>query len=243
MKESPCPGRLPVGTIRVPDPSEIHIWHLPLAGPRKELEAACHCLDDAECRRASQYRHAMARAAFIQTRCCLRQLLGHYLKQAPSKIRFMAGPYGKPCLDGLAPESGLVFNVSHTTGQAILGFAVDTALGLDLEVVNPHRNLAALARFCLAPGELEHWQATAPAQQPCEFMRLWVCKEAFVKAVGRGIALGVSEVVLARDYTGFQSVPQGCREASDWCMHEWEAGGCRAAVVYAGAPRKIRICA
>jgi 4'-phosphopantetheinyl transferase len=220
-------------------PSEIHVWFLSLAAPAAEADWGW--LDAAERARADRYRDDSAREVFVRTRQYLRYLLGRYLGEHPRDIGFTVNPYGKPGLSGAMEETGLAFNLSHTGALAVLGFARNTALGLDVESLKSRRNLEGLAKFCLAPAEFEWWRQTPPERQLSEFTRYWTSKEAFVKAAGRGIAMGLKNVVIRPDFNGFASIPGEYGSAQGWRLHEWAQPGYHVAMAYSGPKRRISV--
>jgi 4'-phosphopantetheinyl transferase len=59
-----------------------------------------------------------------------------------------------------------------------------------------------LARRYLAASEAEALAAIDAAGRQAAFLRLWSCKEAVVKADGRGIGFGLSRVVFVLDANG-----------------------------------------
>lgn len=224
------------GSTRVPPlrDAEIHVWHLRLASDwpgSTALGGYRDWLDEEETSRAGRYRHPQAREAFVRTRACLRWLLGQYLEMPPHAIRLTLNPHGKPRLAGTEEDRGLVFNVSHSGNLALLGFARDLPLGLDVERFRPRRQLEPLAEHCLSAGERECWRKWAPEQRLAGFVRYWTAKEAFCKATGRGIALGLKNVSVAADFQGFASVPEGLGAAESWLLRTWDVGDYRCSLV------------
>jgi 4'-phosphopantetheinyl transferase len=225
--------------MKAPACSEIHVWLLkPGEGASSRV---WNVLAQEEQRRVEGCRSTRTREAFVRSHGYLRCLLGRYLDKPPERLEFLANDHGKPRLKETAENQGLVFNLSHSGGFALLAFALDTPLGADIEVVKPRRNLAGLAEACLAPAELDRWRSLPPEQRLTEFIRLWVCKEAFAKATGRGIALGVSAISVGSHCNGFESVPNPYSPAAAWKLRDWAFESCRAAVVYRGAERRIKI--
>ncbi|SMF97095.1 4'-phosphopantetheinyl transferase [Methylomagnum ishizawai] len=222
------------------DDATLHIWRHDFATVSRWVPEPEACLAPDEHARAARLRSPEGRAAFVWTRAHLRVLLGAYLGCGPLDIAFEPGAYGKPRLAGSAEDRGLVFNVSHTGGAAALAFARDTALGVDIEAGRPHRDLERLAAFCLAPAELAVWQGLAPDARPAAFTRLWVCKEAFVKATGRGLALGLTQVVVDPVLDRYGGVPADYGPARDWRLNTWESMGYRMALAYRGPERTLR---
>jgi 4'-phosphopantetheinyl transferase len=223
------------------DDATIDLWFLNLAATDDASRLYWDFLDEEERSRAERFRSPKAQNNFVRTRGHLRFLLGQYLNENPRRFGFIANDHGKPRLRDSREDRGVVFNISHSGDVAVLAFSLDAALGVDIELPRPHRDLEGLANMCLAPAELAWWRRYPPDQRLTGFTRLWVCKEAFVKAVGRGIGLGLTKVNVSRDFTGFESLPEEYGAAAEWRLHEWAHGDCRMAVAFKGRERAIRI--
>jgi len=67
-----------------------------------------------------------------------------------------------------------------------------------------------LARRYFSPGEVAALATLPEAKQQVAFLRLWSCKEALLKSLGRGIAFGLHRVVFRLDgdgeVTGLQEI-------------------------------------
>jgi 4'-phosphopantetheinyl transferase len=191
--------------------------------------------------RADRFRFEPGRESFIATRGQLRLRLGDFLGIAPEQVRFETSPHGKPRLLGAPENRGLVFNVSHSGGFALLAFSRDTELGVDIEAPRRIQRLDELARACLTVEELIPWRANPEERRLLEFLRLWTCKEAFFKATGRGIALGLESVAVAEDLRSFAKLPAEYGPRDRWRLHAWQEGDHPAALAYSGEPRTLSI--
>jgi 4'-phosphopantetheinyl transferase len=223
------------------DDSAIDIWFLNLAATDDTSRLYWDFMDEEERSRAERFRSLKAQNSFVRTRGHLRFLLGQYLHENPRQFSFIANDHGKPRLRNTQEDRGVVFNISHSGDFAVLAFSLDAALGVDIELPRPHRDLDGLANTCLTPAELAWWLHYPPEQRLTGFTRLWVCKEAFVKAVGRGIGLGLTQVDVSRDFAGFENIPEEYGAAAEWRLHEWAYGACRVALAFKGRERAIRI--
>jgi 4'-phosphopantetheinyl transferase len=187
--------------------------------------------------------HSQAKSRFVRVRAELRRLLGQYLDCHPASISFTIGEHGKPRLVGTAPNTGLVFNLSHCGDCALIGFGLDTALGLDVEQQRRISNLDGLARRCFAAEEWAWWQNLPPDERVIGFLRVWTGKEALVKASGEGIRVGLRNIAL--DLAGsarFIALPTVCGLVSQWHLHEIDLGaGVCAAVCHDGAKRRLLV--
>lgn len=177
------PAALPAG--------EIHLWAL-FSGPPPDAVGGLPALSAEEAARAARLRRAWARDAFILRRRVLRRLLAAYLAVPPAELRIVADRHGKPGVGGgdAAGGAGVAFSVSQTRGLALLAFAREGALGVDVETLDQPLDLPALAEVALTARERACLAAIAgePARRQA-FLRYWVRKEAGLKATGEGLAV------------------------------------------------------
>lgn len=73
-------------------------------------------------------------------------------------------------------------------------------VGVDVEA-HSDVEMFDLAQLLFTPLEQDILGQLAPEERPDAFFRLWTCKEAFVKAVGTGVAFGLDRVEV--------SIPRG----------------------------------
>lgn len=208
------------------------VWRLPLLDAPDDAYLA-PLLEPAERQRAEQYRNAAARRRFLICRAALRLLLAERLRTKPAALRLIADGHGKPHLAGQPP--GVSFNLSHTDGLALIALADGRPLGVDVEVFRPARSLDAIARRCFAPTEFARWQAMPQERRMAAFFTLWTRKEAFAKAVGKGIAIGLEGI--AFDAEGaLVAVPAECGTAEDWRVLDLAVSEGYSATVAMGGP-------
>lgn len=126
----------------------------------------------------------------------LRQILGSVLAAEAAALAFTAGPDGKPEL--VAPAgTGLQFNLSHSGGWGLVGWAHGRAIGVDVEAWRVMSDEAALVRRYFSAAEIEAYEALPPALRREGFFNAWTRKEAYVKAVGRGLTLPLASFDVA----------------------------------------------
>lgn len=128
----------------------------------------------------------------------VRALLATYLNCAPGELRIERDRHGKPRL----AEAELQFNVSHSGGAVLMGVSRDRGLGVDLELPRRSRPVLDLARRYFHPGEAAALTALPETSRQAAFLALWSCKEAVLKAQGRGIAFGLHRVVFTLNTAG-----------------------------------------
>jgi len=205
--------------MRLPPAGEIHVHELDLTRPR------ANALTSAELRRAEQRGPRWA-----NTRAALRETLARYLGAEPDTLRF--DEKDKPRLD---PRSPLRFNLTHSGDRALLAVATEREVGVDIERIDPRRDVDRLSRRIFLSGERA---ATMEADDPVTaYYRHWVAKEAFAKATGRGIqSLRSFEVSLdGPEGAHLVHVGNDPQEARRWSLAMLETEGeYVAAVVFEG---------
>jgi 4'-phosphopantetheinyl transferase len=119
----------------------------------------------------------------------LRLLLGAYLGLPGKSVMINRQNRGKPVLDSSVHQSGLHFSMAKSDDKLLIGLSTSSHIGVDLEpVARRARNTMGVARRYFSPAEAASLAAMAPAEQDAAFLRAWACKEAVVKASGKGIA-------------------------------------------------------
>jgi 4'-phosphopantetheinyl transferase len=130
-----------------------------------------------------------------QRRAPLLKLLGIYLGLPPEDVVLTEGEHGRPEL--ASPWNRLLqFNWSHSADKAIVAIARHVAPGIDIERVRPKPRATALAERFFHPEEALALSVLDDSRRALEFLRLWTCKEAVLKAMGRGVAFGLHRLRL-----------------------------------------------
>jgi 4'-phosphopantetheinyl transferase len=189
-----------------------------LAALPADLPSYWDMLDSDEQHRAHAIKNPQRQAFYVETHARLRLLLSKTVDTAPAQLRFTRNDHGKPFLADF-PE--IAFNLSHTADWIAVAIGYRCRLGIDIESCKPRTNLAALVEKCFGAEEKAAWQALPEAAQRHAFYQFWTRKEAFVKAVGRGIGLGLHHCVIDPSAPGkMRHVPPSCAPAGDWFLHD-----------------------
>jgi 4'-phosphopantetheinyl transferase len=131
------------------------------------------------------------RRGFAAAHGALRELLGAYLARDPSRLVFRAGSHGKPLLAG---GDGLHFNLSHSGDRALVAVTRAGEVGVDVERRRPIREADLVNVKTLSRTELVTVGLAEREQRSVRFLRVWTRKEAYLKAVGTGIARPLGEI-------------------------------------------------
>jgi 4'-phosphopantetheinyl transferase len=175
-------------------------------------------LDEGEQAQARKYNNALLHKRYVESHGRLRNLLAKTLNQSPEKIRIRKAEHGKPYL---ADYPELAFNLSHTADSLMIAVGWNCRLGVDIEIGKQRINLSGLVDKCFAEEEADYWTQLPETQKNLEFYRIWTRKEAFVKATGHGISLGLNQCVINPENPAeFLRVPDNCGQASVWHVQD-----------------------
>src|ERR1044072_9535450 len=217
----------------------VNVWRIALDQPDDKLDRFRRTLEPDELDRASRFHFEKHRRHFIVARGILRAVIGRYLEMQPESLRFSYGAYGKPAL---ASKHVLRFNLSHSHEVALLAIALDAELGVDVEHIREDFVSEEIARRFFSRAEVDVFNALPKEEQVAAFFRCWTRKEAYIKAIGKGLsqALDAFDVTLA---PGAQAELLRAEEddASRWLLRDVDVGeGYAGALAVEHAVAKVR---
>ena len=163
----------------------------------------------------------------------LRLILASYLRRDPGELRFARQPKGRPhCID--APQ-GFDFNLSHSGTRLLIAIAAQQ-VGADLESTRRSRSIDALAGEVLHADEQDWLERQTAACRVETFMRLWVAKEALLKAHGMGVWDGIRQLRLGQLESALWTIaaaPASVGNCASWRAFEFAPDvGYRAAIAF-----------
>jgi 4'-phosphopantetheinyl transferase len=167
-------------------PGDAHVWILPLQPEPTLLRELERLLCPAERARAHGFVFETHRRRYIAAHGLLRRILASYLGARPETLEFEAAEGAKPRLR--EPPTALDFNLSHSEDLGLVAVAHGREVGVDVEAVRPVDDLDLLAENCLSALEAIRLASIAETERPRAFLECWTRKEAFLKAVGDGLA-------------------------------------------------------
>ncbi len=201
---------------------DIKLWKGDIAATETDCRQYWHILDQTEQQHANAFKNELLRRRYVEIHARLRIVLADAVNTAPEQLRIHKAEYGKPYL---ADYPELAFNLSHTANKMVIAMAYNCELGVDIEQCKPRKNLVALVDKCFSEEEKSHWQQLPKSQQVQAFYQFWTRKEAFVKATGRGIALGLKHcVVNPKNLNEFLTIPKEYGKASEWLIQPIDFG-------------------
>jgi 4'-phosphopantetheinyl transferase len=176
----------------------IHVWLVTLVDVSSDGAAAV--LSPDERAHGSRFVSAPLRRRFVCKRAALRHILATYARTRAADLAFGTGEHGKPYLlerDGTA--SSLEFNVSDAGEYALVAVAMQRAVGVDIETIRQIEDADDIIEQHFSAIERAAYRRLAPEQRLIAFFTAWTRKEAYVKAVGRGLNLPLDSFSVAID--------------------------------------------
>lgn len=205
------------------DINEIHVWRVSLTQTESGLQTLAQTLSTDEQTKAEHFHFPKGRSQFIVSRGALRAILSRYLHINPSLLRFEYNPYGKPSL--IIAQSGdtLRFNLSHSHELGLIAITKNRDIGVDIERINPKFPCLEIAEKFFSPLENTVLRSLSAHLQNQAFFTCWTRKEAYIKAVGKGLSIPLDQfdVTLAPgEPAALLNIEQNPEEASRWSLIE-----------------------
>ena len=137
-------------------------------------------LDDSERQRLARFVRRERRNQFIAGRVLARRTLGAALGVAPEAVRLVERPGAAPAL--AMPGAGAAgFSISHSGPWIACAASAMGRVGLDVEVVDPVRDIDALAAHAFDASQQAWLTARPTATRVSDFYRAWSTLEARFK--------------------------------------------------------------
>lgn len=215
---------------------EVHVWRADLNISTPRIRELYEHLSADEHARAQRFYFLQHRQHFIVGRGFLRGILGRYLGVSLGQLRFDYAPGGKPFLANECGGEKLNFNLSHS--EAVALYAVihprtSQNIGVDIERIKPEIIEERVAEHFFSPREVAALRSLPPNAQPQGFFNCWTRKEAYVKAMGEGLALALDQFdvsLVPGEPAALFTVLGNSQEAHRWSVRELFPGA-----GYAGA--------
>jgi 4'-phosphopantetheinyl transferase len=167
---------------------EVHIWWVAFSDFSKASSFVFSSLSQSEKDRAVGFADQKKRDYFLLSRFILRDILSRYIREDSKSLDFYLGEHGKPYLKAENLSINIQFSMSHTENVAVYAVTIDQDIGVDVEYVGRTVNVEKIAKRFFSDGEYQKLLVLSGNQQKDGFLRCWVCKEAYLKAVGTGLS-------------------------------------------------------
>jgi 4'-phosphopantetheinyl transferase len=162
---------------------DVHIWTARVDAAA--LSVLAPTLSPQEQAAAQRFRFEKHRTVYIFAQGVLRDILGRFTGRSPSELRFQTQSYGKPFL----VEGTPAFNLSHSGNVVMVAVADEGHIGVDVEQVRPLPDFQGIAESHFTARERRFIVSQPPEDRERAFFRCWTRKEAYIKAVGKGLSI------------------------------------------------------
>ncbi|MCE5229458.1 4'-phosphopantetheinyl transferase superfamily protein [bacterium] len=194
-------------------------------------------LDNGERIRADRFAFDHLRARYTISHGVLRLILGKTIERDPATLQFETGDRGKPALiDG----GDVQFSLSHSGELALIAVTRGRRVGVDVEYTGRKMPEPGFVERFFSKAEIAAYTALPQDQRLDAFYAGWTRKEAYIKALGEGLArpLHSFDVSLAPndDPPALLCVHNAPDEPARWQMRSLNPGEDYAAAVIAEHP-------
>lgn len=129
----------------------------------------------------------------------VRLVLSQYASKEPANITIMRDEFQKPYL----PDKKVAFNLSHSGEYLYIGISHKGELGVDIESKKAfEKRSKTLLEDIYSDEERAIYSTLQEKEQEEFFRRIWVRKEAVVKALGMGITVNLSDITVMTSESG-----------------------------------------
>ena len=190
---------------------------------------------------SSRYTSARAKMHYLAGRALVRYALSRSANYNLRQIHIVIGENNKPVLAKNTNTLQWHFNISHS-GDLVTCALANSEVGIDIEMISHDVDYLSIARANFSDEEAS-WVAAKPASVNERFVALWTIKEAYLKAIGIGLAVPISRVmttgVKLRYCQVFSEDVLGCNK---WrCRLVKPASGYWLAICYENTFEKVKI--
>ena len=141
-----------------------------------------------ELERSSKFRLISDRCTYVCCHAILRLVLARRLNEKPCNLIFAKGIHNKPYL----PGDPVFFNISHTRKAFAIAIS-DAYVGIDLEDMSRLIDVKLIMKSSFSISE-RLFITKDKTKEMESLILLWTRKEAFLKAIGKGITTDLGEI-------------------------------------------------
>ncbi|MFY9792887.1 MAG: 4'-phosphopantetheinyl transferase superfamily protein [Candidatus Sulfotelmatobacter sp.] len=206
---------------------EVQLWRVDLEAIRSHESDWQDVLSPDERSRAARFHFTADRQRFVASRAWLRTILAALLVTEPSELNFSYSTNQKPSLGVAHADSGITFNVSHSGGIALYAFARRRDIGVDVEQIRRDFDVESIAHRFFSASEQKQLSALPESEKVEAFFRCWTRKEAYIKAIGEGLSLPLSQFDVsleALETNALLATRPDSAEAEQWMIREVSGG-------------------
>jgi 4'-phosphopantetheinyl transferase len=226
------------------DRDEIHVWKIALEDPAlKQVDLYNRILSEDERERAGRLRFSIYRNRFVAAHAGLRKLLGRYCNAEAGDIVFEYNEHGKPAIPAGSNPGEIQFNLSHSGNIALCAITKKSTVGIDIEFLRQVARVEKILDRFFHDRERRYYYSQPEGMRNTAFLMLWTVREAYSKAMGKGISSGLKEVDLspAFEYPPHEAASiSRTNDSETWSIVQIAPGsGYVGALAYEGGAKRV----
>ncbi|KKI89721.1 4-phosphopantetheinyl transferase [Bacillus sp. SA1-12] len=166
------------------NPAEIIAFKIGDPLPFEWMNKKLNTLPDNERQRILRFHKLEDQQRTLLGHLAIRNLLQDKLTIPVHSLSIIRDQYGRPYLD---PSHGfeIDFNLSHSGKWILTAMTAAGKIGVDVEEIKSID--LSVAKLCFTQEEMNFFQMIHPDEQLPFFFSIWTLKEAYVKAIGKGL--------------------------------------------------------
>ncbi|WP_168188642.1 4'-phosphopantetheinyl transferase family protein [Thermoflavimicrobium daqui] len=177
-------------------PQEVHVWLVDIS--QFDPDSIFYLLSPEEQSKAQRFHFAKDRKSYTVSHGAVRIILSKYLGISPEKIMFGTESHGKPLIT-YPSNPPLHYNLSHSGLRALIAIS-HQPIGVDVEQIRSDFDHLSLAPHIMSSQELHSFQQLPTDQKQSTFFLLWTRKEAYIKAIGKGLSYPLQKFSISLDW-------------------------------------------
>jgi len=168
--------------------NQINIHYVEIKNHKQHLDFYESLLSKEEKDKIKQLYFERDQQCAIISRGMLRCLLSQHINTNPLHIHFRYSQHGKLFL-----EEKIHFNVSHSKNIIAYAITNHNEIGIDVEYVQPREHWEQIANYNFSEQEKFWIKKTRIDDRLAAFYTCWTCKEAYIKATGKGFRIPLNK--------------------------------------------------
>jgi 4'-phosphopantetheinyl transferase len=167
----------------------VHIWRG--ITPQQPDSSLTAYLSDRERQKGERFLREKDKNQYLFSHGMLRAVLAYYTGNDPRSIDFTQNPFGKPALEPCRHEgfkNELRFNMAHSKDIVVVAVTCRNEVGIDVEYMRDIEDGEMIVSRYFSVEEQKYVYNPSPLEFRKRFFTCWTLKEAFIKALGKGLS-------------------------------------------------------
>lgn len=160
----------------------------PTSPSNRIIHDAMEMLSDEETAAYHRFLFDRDRYLYLTAHVLLRTALSNVTSLNPADWLIHRNGYGKPFIVNSGYE-WLNFNLSHTHGLAVCAIVHSCETGIDVERFERIEDPTGICEGFFTKKERDYILCDNTSEKQKRFIRMWTLKEAYIKAVGKGLSI------------------------------------------------------